>query len=250
MDKSPIQYYDGSTWRYSQFYEKSRKSKGIFVGGGPSLNKIDTSKLCGPGKTVIGVNNTYPQVRPDIWVGMDAPECYNRHVFHEGFPKIMRGGYQHRTVDGVELKDLSNTHFASFRKIAYKEKGEIFRHVGPDTQKFVWQKNVFTTSMNLMIYMGFKEIYLAGVDFHSKNGDYAHGGVLTEDQRDWNTNLYDYLDFYLKWLASTSEMAGIKFYSISPDSPINKHIPYVSIEDVNASIVLPDLGDLVHSSET
>lgn len=247
MARTPIMYYDGAKWHNWNCFGTARSNKGIFVGGGPSLNKLDTSKLTGPGKTVVGVNNTYPQVRPDVWVGMDDPYCYDQRVFHEGFPKILRGGYQKRECQDRLLMEFPNTFFANVSEP--KTKYEILGRIGPDSEDLIWHGNVFATTMNLMMHMGFKEIYLAGVDLDNSKGDYAHGHELSEQAKEWNQKLYNNLQDYLQWLVKAAAIEGISFYSISPDSLINEFVPYVSLEDLNESLEVPkDAGMLLHSS--
>jgi len=43
---------------------------------GPSLADVRQERLHVPGAVVIAVNTAYPRVRPDVWIGMDRPECY------------------------------------------------------------------------------------------------------------------------------------------------------------------------------
>ena len=248
MTRTPIMYNDGTNWHNWSCYNTGRTNKGIFVGGGPSLNKLDTSKLSGPGKTVVGVNNTYPQVRPDIWVGMDDPHCYDQRVFHEGFPKIMRGGYQTRECQGRKLMEFPGAMFANVA--SPDTKYEILGRIGPEASNLVWHGNVFATTMNLMMHMGFKEIYLAGVDLDNSKGDYAHGKELSPQNKEWNSKLYTNLREYLAWLAKAAEIEGIKFFSISPDSLINEFIPYVSLEDLNESLEVPTESGALHHSST
>ena len=250
MDKRvPLMYHDGTQWRKWECYKEKQLGVAIFVGGGPSLNKIDVSKLTGPGKTVFGVNTTYPTVRPDIWVGMDDPACYDRRLFHEPFPKVMRGNYHGRTCEGVDVKTLNNMFFAGVSKGDHK--GDIFDRIGPDTSTLLWQKNVFVTTMNLILYMGFRDIYLAGVDFSLEEGHYHHGSELPNEYKDWNENLYNHLYNYVDWLASTGGMCGVNIKSISPESKINDLLEYVPLESLNESLKtsLPEAGKLYHCGE-
>ena len=120
-NKAPIMYHDGNIWRHWECFNNNQKNVAILVGGGPSLNSINTSSLTGPGKTVFGLNTTYPKVRPDIWIGMDDPRCYNRQVFYEPFPKIMRGNYYNLDCEGVPLLDLPNIYFASVKPLIIKQ---------------------------------------------------------------------------------------------------------------------------------
>jgi hypothetical protein len=244
----PIVYYNGVEWKNWECYNKKQNNVAILVGGGPSLNKIDISSLTGPGKTVFGLNTTYPKVRPDIWIGMDDPKCYDRKVFHEPFPKILRGNYWDKECEGTSLLDLPSCYFARVKEVTHK--GDLFYHIEEDSENFVWAKNVFVTAINLILYMGFRKVYLAGVDFSLEQGDYHDAdNSLSEDNRRWNINLYKQLYKYTDWLCSTGKMCGIDIVSISPESPINEVIPYISLETLNSSIVLPNTEKLYHCAE-
>jgi len=247
MAKSPLMQFDGKRWRNWECYNAYKNSKGIFVGGGSSLNYINTSKLKGPGKTVVGVNTTYPTVVPDIWVGMDQPECYDSRVFFEAFPKIMRGGYQNHKFLGKKLWEYPNSYFAGIKRTSKRE--DIFYQSESDASFYIWENNVFVTTMNMMLHMGFKEIYFAGVDFSMENGSYFHGKQLEGKYYDWNKSLYATLYKYLEWLHSTCKMAGITLKSISPNSPINNFMPYISLEELNSSIELPTYSEFLHCCE-
>lgn len=246
--KTPIMYHDGKRWRHWECYNSSNKNVAILVGGGPSLNKIDISKLTGPGKTVFGLNTTYPKVRPDIWLGMDDPRCYNRQVFYEPFPKIMRGNYWELKCEGVPLTELPNIYFASVKP--FNHKGDIFYRIDKDTESFIWDKNVFVTALNIILYMGYRKIYLAGVDFSIDEGDYFYSeNSLSDKYKKWNQNLYNHLYKYTEWIASTGKMCGIEIESISPDSSINNILPFQSIESLNNKLNLPEAGKLYHCGE-
>jgi hypothetical protein len=248
MSRVPLMYHDGTKWRNWECYRETQKNVAILVGGGPSLNNIDTSKLSGPGKTVFGLNTTYPEVRPDVWIGMDDPKCYDRKVFYEPFPKIMRGNYYERDCEGVPLIELPNTYFASIEE--FDHKGDIFYKIGPDTEKFIWDKNVFVTALNLILYMGYRKVYLAGVDFSIYKADYFHKDIkLTPEYKKWNQNLYNHLYKYTEWFASTGAMCGIDVVSISPKSAINDFLPYITLEELNTSLELPETKELIHCGE-
>ena len=247
MRRVPLMYHDGSIWRNWECYNESQNNVAILVGGGPSLNNIDISKLTGPGKTVFGLNTTYPAVRPDVWIGMDDPKCYDSRVFHEPFPKIMRGNYYEKESEGTKLTQFPNTYFASIEE--YSHKGDIFYKIGPDTQKFIWDKNVFVTALNLILYMGYRKIYLAGVDFSILKADYFHDNIkLAPKYKKWNQNLYEHLYEYTEWFSSTGAMCGIEVYSLSPNSKINEFLPYVTLENLNKTLEMPT-SSIVHCGE-
>ena len=244
----PLVYYDGSQWKNWECYNNQQNNVAILVGGGPSLNRLDISNLTGPGKTVFGLNTTYPTVRPDIWIGMDDPKCYDRKVFYEPFPKILRGNYWDKECEGVSLLKLPACYFARVKKVEHK--GDIFYKIDDNTENFIWDKNVFVTAINLILYMGFRKIYLAGVDFSIDEGDYHHSSiVLSDNNKLWNKHLYKHLYRYTDWLYSTGKMCGIDIHSISPGSRINEIVPYTSLEELNSSLKLPKTDKLYHCAE-
>jgi hypothetical protein len=244
--RTPLMYHNGNSWKFLESYVEENMNVGIFVGGGPSLNKIDISKLSGSGKTVVGVNTTYPKVRPDIWVGMDEPSCYDEHVYKESFPKILRGGLHERILDGRKLYEYPFTYFGNM--FPTKEPMDIFECASPESENIIWEKNVFSTTMNIMLHMGFKKIYLAGVDFEVSDKSYFDGREMTKDQDAWNMNLYNHLYHYLDWFSKECMKRGIEIFSISPDSKINDLVPYVNLDDLNQNLDLPNQTELKHSS--
>ena len=243
-----LKTWNGEKWKETNLWSSNASSKAILVCGGPSTNLIDLSALRGPNKTIIGLNNTYPKVHPDIWIGADDPSCYNRHIFYEPFMKILRGGYNNRLSEGREIYNLRNMHYFDHEASKYVD---LFGKVGEDTQKFVWHWDVFTVSINIILWMGFKEIYLVGCDLSNDKGDYHHGGVLTPKQQQHNSSLYERLFGYLQWLNNNQEKLGMNVYSMSPLSRINDLFRYVAIEELNTSIMreLPPLGTLYHTTD-
>lgn len=248
-ERLPLMYHDGDTWRNYSIYNKNNHNVGIFVGCGPSFNEVDLNVLKGGGKTVLSINTTYPTLKPDIWMGMDNPTCYDEKVYTEAFPKILRGGFQDHEMQGKTLKEYPNTYFASIEEIPLVEKHRIFDFSLPESEVFVWHKNSFAVAMNVMLYMGFKKIYLLGVDLSMEKLNYFDGRDLNKKEIDWNMNLYNSLYGYIEWFSEECKKIGVSVYSLSKDSRINDIIKYVSLEELNESLVLPETTKLVHSSK-
>ncbi len=229
-----LKYYTGEHWIDTPFYREHTDSKAILVGSGPSLNKLSVDSLCGPGKVVFGLNNTYPKVRPDIWLAMDDPHCYNGNVFFEPFIKILRGGYHTRTYKEIEIWKLFNIFYADVKRT--KNHNDIFNSYSPN-MTFIWQQNSFATAIHIILWMGFKDIYLAGCDFSQEKGIHHDPNIkMSEKYERWNNSLYERLDPYLKWLSETAKPKGINFYSISPGSKINEYLKYISLDALNGKI--------------
>lgn len=235
-------YNTGRFWKAVSFAADRSNLKGILVGGGPSLNKLDLSKLRGPGKRVFGLNNTYPDVIPDVWFGLDRAACYNGRVFDEPFIKFRRGGFPNESRDGVRLNSKSNTYYIDVEECDWSE---LFKRRNHDV-KFVWHRNSMATAIHVMVWMGHREIYLAGCDLDNTKQDYFNEVSLKKEHNERNANLYDELSSYLHWLVHEAKRHGVAIYSISPDSKINSFMEYVDLDDVNKEIEasLLEKGDL------
>ena len=180
---------------------------------------------------------------------MDDPHCYERDIFFEPFIKILRGGYQERTYNGTKLFKLHNMFYATVKKSAGVF--DIFTEL-TDEGKFVWHQNSFATMLNIILWMGHREIYIAGCDFSTDKGEYYDSSIsLAQGHKDWNTKLYDQLSRYLYKLSLMCKPLGIKIYSMSPDSAINEYLQYVSIEELNSRLYseLPDKTPKYHALE-
>lgn len=193
---------------------------------GPSLANIDPESLRMPGAFVIGVNTAYPHIRPDVWVGMDTPGCYDPRLWWEPFPKIVRGSYQYETCAGVPIRTLPNVFFADVEQ-AYVT--DLFRRRS-HYANFVWNRNTFIVALHLAVWIGGRHIHFVGCDFGGA-ADYHDDRVLPENQRDSNRQLYSRLVGLLPRLRDAAERNGIELISCTPDSPANDHLPFVSLGD-------------------
>lgn len=219
----PLWSHTGERWTTVDLHKKMNGLSAFLCGGGPSLLSIDPKYLIGPNRIVVGMNNTYPRIRPDIWIGMDEAECYDSAVFWESFPKIMRGNYGDNILRGHVLKHLNNTLFADV--VENNDDMSIF-NVDENT-KFTWRKNTLCFSLQFIMWLGIKDIYLFGVDLDNSKMDYFDGTYLTTTQRDSNALLYDQLYSFLEWFNETAKSYNIRIRSCSHGSRINSIFEYI-----------------------
>ena len=215
---------------------------------GPSLAEVDTSALNGPGRMVFAVTTAYPAVRPDVWVGTDVPECYDRRLWAEPFIKVARGNYRSKRCHGRPLRDFPNVFFADIENAPFTEILDRREH----DATFVWNRNTFTVALHLVIWMGGRRIFLVGCDFGGKR-DYHDDRELSEDQRAVNQHLMANLVADLRGLAPAAKERGIEVVSCTPDSPINEFLPFVPLTEalVLSESRAPDgRAPLLHASDT
>lgn len=192
---------------------------------GPSLKNVQKD-LRGRGRTIIGVNTSYPTIIPDIWIGLDKPECFDRNLWFEPFKKVCRGNYSNVTLHGIELKDFPETYFLSLEKANDVE--EIFTRRA-HSSKLVWDKSTFTAAINLAIWKGHKVIHFVGCDFGG-TADYSYGNTLNSELRKRNQRLYSNQVEQLKKLTQLASKYNVRFISCTPDSPINEFMEYKDLD--------------------
>jgi len=225
-------WYDvGAGFNKISFASRTTDRTAFLCTAGPSLGQINTKYLQGPNRTVFAINNAYPVVRPDVWIGMDDPSCYSRELFSEPFIKILRGGYQQREIESGAISQGFNTYYADCAKP--KDRGDLFKLRRHDV-KFVWHGNTLMLAMHIIAWMGFDRIYLVGCDLDNSKQAY-HGSVkldVSEEYRLKTQQLYDEIHNWLQWFAAEGQHHGIKTYSCSPGSRINQYLDYRSYLDV------------------
>jgi hypothetical protein len=226
----PIWSHNGLKWQQVNLHKKSNGLSAFLCAGGPSLNHVNPAFLNGPNRLVFGLNNTYPTIKPDYWIGMDDPDCYDVRLFWEPFPKIMRGGsgYSDGLCRGFALRDLNNVMFADV--VEHSDNMDVFNM--SEKTKFIWHKNTFSIALQVIMWMGIKNIYLFGVDLNNDSNDYFDGTYLTKEQRDSNSLLYNQLYNFLKKFKSIAEPLGYRIVSCSHGSRVNDLFEYKHYMDV------------------
>jgi hypothetical protein len=200
--------------------------------------------MAGPGRIVAAINTAYPKVRPDLWFGMDGPECYDANLLNEPFPKYLRGGYQTRRHMGVELQDFHATFFMDCEKA---DVDQIFVRRNHDI-RFCWPNHTLGMALHGLVWMGAKDIRLVGCDMGGKR-DYWDNRTLTTTQRAHNNRLYGEQLVYLKRFHAAGNACGINLSSCTKNSPINKFLPYTDLDKSLASIPTCSKKTLLHATE-
>ena len=223
-------YHCGNGWVKTRGWARSSLGADAYLCcPGPSLAQVDASALNGHGRLIFALTTAYPAVRPDVWVGTDVPECYDRRVWAEPFAKIVRGNYGDLSCQGRRLRDFPNVFFADIDKAPFLEILDRREH----DAVFVWNHNTFTTALHLMIWMGARRIFLVGCDFGG-TADYHDGRELAENRRTGNRRLYANLVKDLRQLAPAAKTRGLEIASCTPGSPINEFLPFMTLADALA----------------
>lgn len=209
-----------SGWQTVSLHGAHAGSVAFVCCNGPSFADVDVSCLCGAGRVVIGLNSTYPKLRPDYWLGMDKFENYDQALLRESFPKILRGNFKDAQWENRPFHGFSNMLFADVH-----EKAQFTNWTEKAT--FHWPGNTFFIALQFAFWIGCRTIYLLGVDMDNSRQDYGDGTYLTPDQRAYNAKLYSQELTRLSQVVRETEEFGVQWASGSPTSKINTLMPFV-----------------------
>ena len=222
-------FYDcGNGFATTSFAKKNMGCDAYLCCPGPSLKLVNPETIRGKGRKIFGINTSYPYIKPDVWMGMDKIDCYDRNILYEPFIKIFRGPFANDMMfNGKHVKDYPDVYWARIRE---PEKGKTMFDYREHKTYFAWHKSSLMVSIHMMIWMGAKNIYLAGCDLGG-NQDYFHDKKLNDEQRKYNRRLYNSQAKHLESIVQEGRNRGIRFYSVTPNSPINKFMEFMPIEE-------------------
>jgi hypothetical protein len=211
---------------------------------GPSLRDLPDTDLRRPGLTIGAINTAYPKVTPDIWFGMDTPECFNSSLVKESFIKIFRECYAEDVVNGQPLYKNYNTYFAQTRDYP---KG-ITGMIDPSFEFVPWYKNTLASALAILIWMGVENIYLTGCDMGGDK-DYHDDRVLDDKKKAYNQKLYQQQVKFLAQLKPLALSVGVNIISATKDSPINDFLPQVDVNELLATFPGPTQETVPHACQ-
>lgn len=211
-------YECGSGWVPVSWARSDLRLTALLCCPGPSLASVED--LRGPGRLVVALNTAYPRVRPDLWIGMDRPECYAESLWLEPFPKVVRQS------EAITKRSSPMTFFPDFENASPLA---MFDRRGHDA-KFVWCGNTLMVALHLLIWMGARRIQFVGCDFGGPS-DYHDDRVLTPAQRQYNRRLYGQQVEDLCYLTPAAKVNGIEFVSGTEGSPINEFMPVECVRE-------------------
>jgi len=165
-------------------------SGGCFlVGNGPGLLAHDISLLGRPGVCTYTMNNgiatLYQRgISPTFWGCVDSPDRFIRQVwFNPGLIKFVPGAmldmklWDNEDWKALPLKPLNCPNVHTFARDEQFEAGKFFR--GPEVNwgccaKLGGGRSVMLAALRILVLLGFKDIYLVGVDLDMRKEEPYH----------------------------------------------------------------------------
>lgn len=242
----------------------------FIVAGGPSLADMDLSSLAAPGIMAMGLNNAPRVFRPNMWTCVDSPSSFLRSVWLDPcilkfvpmcsadkaifdndsiIEKDGRGGI----IRGVDGKAILHDDKARFLQrpngsalrvrdcpgMIYYRRNEHFR-----ADQFLWEdtvnwgnsgdlgsgRSVFLVAMRLAFILGFRRVYLLGVDFNmTAEKGYAFPQDRSVGSIRGNNSTYAQNMERLALLKPFMDKEGFKVFNCTPGSAL-KVFPAVPLE--------------------
>lgn len=205
----------------------------FLAGSGPQLKEV-ASDLATRRIVIAAMNNAAAVVRPNICVMADEARNYSNGILLD--PSIMKFNYLNlRNPSRVEseipgtgllMKNLPNMFFVRGNA---NTKARAFFLRGSE---FVWWKNVFTLSVQILHHLGFKKVVLVGCGFNITMGQkYAYESDMDKARVAYSQRTYDTQFRQVKSLMPIMKKVGFELVSATPDSKLNALIPYVKLEE-------------------
>lgn len=216
----------GTGWTRASWAHGGHDTPALLCCPGPSLADVP-AELRGLGRAVWALNTAYPRVQPDVWIGMDRPDCYDRNLWREPFVKVCRGSYGGEIADGRALREWPTVCLADCEDATV---GDAFTRRAHDV-KFCWHSHTLGVALHALVWAGYRRIYLVGCDLGGA-ADYWDGQRLTDEQRARNRRLYGQQVGFLRDWAAAGKTAGVELWSATPDSPANTFLPTTTVAEV------------------
>ena len=246
--------WTGAAFERRSFRNAWAGAEAIVVCPGPSL--AEAADLLAPRRRpaaalVIGVNTSWPTVRPDLWFGGDHPECYLEGLMQCSFPKFLGNAYAELPWLGRLVKEWPATYFLDRDKrqgVDLPTNMFVAERLG-EHPAFVWGWSLWT-AMHLACWFGCRRTYLVGVDLNVAPGEVQ---VLagTEPVPDGSDGAAEYHDgrhlegrlarinrtgmqLQLAWMARMRAAAarwGYELIVTGEDSAVRRYLPYVPLAE-------------------
>lgn len=196
--------------------DQSWKGKPCFIiGGGPSLDRIDCSKL--KGKRTIGINLAYQRVTPTIIFSMDTR--FLNWLDHDFYGAAAKAAFWNSPAYKVWL----TTYTQSLPERIFIIK--VYKNYSAGLRAFTWSmmegighgNNSGYAALNLAVCLGANPIYLLGFDCqHEEGKSHWHKG---HPVRQKESDVRGFIFFFSK-IAPMLRAKGFQVINLNPNSAL------------------------------
>ena len=228
---------------YTDNEGKNMEKSCYIVGGGPSLSSFDYSLL--DGKDVIAVNQAFFHVpKPKYFITMDytwvtkngidgnrVGKAKKRRQFMESSAqKVFVIGFSGERLEVLDDRHVVDHQFGmlydltTFDRVVHVS---AYGGMGQSYQDFRCGSDSGYSALQLAVIEGYTEIHLLGFDFcATAQGTHYHNEYADRNRKKYDFLLQEYLIAYPMALQDLRRELGVKVYSCSTLSRLNRYIPY------------------------
>ena len=216
-------YPDG---RYRPVDIYDTQSGAVFlVCSGPSLKHEPLDVLRVSRLPVLGVNSAFASYDcPQWWVTLDSPAGFPPGILAN--PRVIKC-LPIKTYRDVIMGRCSCEHPSTL----FYDASPAFDMAGlfAPRSEYAHLKNSFFVSLQLAYRLGFRRIYMVGVDLVIGEGShYAHGNPLPPDEVERKQRLYNETVVKMSALAPYAHAAGLTIYRCNSECPL-PNFDYMSL---------------------
>lgn len=214
----------------------------FLVGGGPSLKDVDMRTLRDtPGVLTMGMNNVSHNYRTDMWTGQDPQYKFMESIWMD--PSVMKFtllDYRKRAIWDRKKGGHSDTRtWQCPNTFFHKRHSKFEADKWFEEQCVVWgrpkekggSRSVFLAALHILWFLGFRNIFLLGVDFHmSVENRYAFDESRKGSTIRGNNSLYENISRYCEELQPSMQAQDFNVFNCNPDSHL-KVFPQKNLRD-------------------
>lgn len=221
--------------------DQYRGSSVFLIAGGPSFANINKSLLCQPGIMTMGLNNSVKTFRPNMWCCVDNPQNFVRSVWLDPqIQKFVPLDHTNKVIFNSDTWTEMETRVRDCPNVAYYRRNEMFK-----AKQFLWEdtcnwgnhskwgggRSVLLPALRILFYLGFRQVYLLGVDF---NMDAAHTYHFDQGRAPGsikgNSSTYELLKARFTELKPLFDREGFFVHNCNQDSKLDV-FPKISFAD-------------------
>ena len=238
----------------------------FLISSGPSLNHLNLERIRDCSAFSFGVNNSWSIFKPDFWTCADSPDrflysCWKDPKILKLCPSSLRNKNLKKKVSGEfkttdeQARDCPNTLFysrnLSFNHLTFLEENTVnWGCTGdkPGTLGFKGARSVFLAALKLCYVLGFRTVYLCGVDFKMEEGiqNYAFEQERSPSSVKGNNCSYNVNGKRLNELNKLFMRHNFRVLNCNPLSHLTA-FPFISFDEAieeSSKLVVPYEGSL------
>lgn len=218
-----------------------RGRSAFLIASGPSFGSLDHAPLSRPGVITMGVNNSPRTFRPNLWTCVDQPDHWIRSIWLDpAIQKFCPIGWSAKRLFNTDSWKFMDTTVGDCPNIVYFKRNEHFK-----AKQFLWEdcinwgmhtklgggRSVLLPALRILFLLGFRKIYLLGVDFNmAPDRTYHFDQKRHGSSCRGNQSTYEKLKGWFTELRPHFEAAGCKIFNCNPDSAL-KAFPMISYKE-------------------